>query len=48
MTNLQATVRRHLTPILLLLLAGGYLVILGNCFSTAIGTAHNSSASPPR
>ena len=29
MTSLQATVRRHLTPILLLLLAGGYLVILG-------------------
>lgn len=29
MTSLQATVRRHLFPILLLLLAGGYLVILG-------------------
>ena len=28
----QATVRRHLTPILLLLLAGGYLVILGELF----------------
>lgn len=32
MTSLQATVRRHLTPILLLLLAGGYLVILGELF----------------
>jgi hypothetical protein len=32
MTNLQAAVRRNLTPILLLLLAGGYLVILGELF----------------
>jgi hypothetical protein len=32
MANLQATIRRYLTPILLLLLAGGYLVILGELF----------------
>jgi hypothetical protein len=29
MTNLQAAMRRNLTPVLLLLLAGGYLVIVG-------------------
>lgn len=29
MTSLQVTIRRYLTPILLLLLAGGFLVVLG-------------------
>ena len=32
MTSLQATVRRNLLPILLLLLAGGYLVIVGELY----------------
>ncbi len=32
MKSLQATVRRYLTPILLLLLAGGYLVVLGELY----------------
>jgi hypothetical protein len=32
MSNLQAAVRRRLNPILLLLLAGGYLVIVGELF----------------
>jgi hypothetical protein len=32
MSKLQSTVRQYLTPILLLLLAGGYLVILGELF----------------
>lgn len=32
MTSLQATVRRNLIPILLLLLVGGYLVILAELF----------------
>jgi hypothetical protein len=32
MANLQATVRRNLTSLLLLLLAGGYLVIVGELF----------------
>ena len=32
MTNLQVIVRRYLTPILLLLLAGGFLVVLGELY----------------
>ncbi|MFN8468545.1 MAG: hypothetical protein U0X20_23505 [Caldilineaceae bacterium] len=32
MTSLQATIRRYLTPILLLLLAGGFLVVLGELY----------------
>ena len=32
MANLQATIRRYLTPILLLLLAGGFLVVLGELY----------------
>ena len=32
MTSLQVTVRRYLTPILLLLLAGGFLVVLGELY----------------
>ena len=32
MTSLQVTIRRYLTPILLLLLAGGFLVVLGELY----------------
>ena len=32
MTSLQAAIRRYLTPILLLLLAGGFLVVLGELY----------------
>ena len=32
MTSLQATIRRYLTPILLLFLAGGFLVVLGELY----------------
>jgi len=32
MTNLQLTIRRYLSPILLLLLAGGFLVVLGELY----------------
>ena len=32
MTSLQSAVRRYLTPILLLLLVGGFLVVLGELY----------------
>ena len=32
MTSLQAAIRRYLSPILLLLLAGGFLVVLGELY----------------